>query len=91
MMRINLGLATSAVVAFALCGSARAGDLFISTGPPNDQMAMASRPSGNGKIEIETGDDLILQQRSQITNVSFSGLLTGGATTANISQVFVEI
>ena len=69
----------------------RAGDLFISTGDPDGKMAMASRPSGNGKIETETADDFILGQTSQITNVSFTGLLTGGATSADISQVVVEI
>src|SRR5262249_23637419 len=67
------------------------GDLFISTGAPDGLMATATRPSGNGKIEIETGDDFFLSSNSTITNVSFTGLLTGGATTANISQVVVEI
>ena len=64
--------------------SARCGDLFISTGDPGGLMAMATRPSGNGKIEIESADDFILTQRSAITNVTFTGLLTGGATAADI-------
>ena len=75
----------------ALAVQTRAGDLFISTGDPDGLMAMASRPSGNGKIETESADDFILSQTSQITNVSFTGLLTGGATSADISQVVVEI
>ena len=45
---------------------------------------MATGPSGNGKIEIESADDFILTQRSAITNVTFTGLLTGGATAADI-------
>jgi len=75
----------------SLVAQTRAGDLFISTGGPDGLMAMATRPSGNGKIEIETGDDFVLSQTSQITNVSFTGLITGGFTSADISQVVVEI
>jgi hypothetical protein len=69
----------------------RIANLTLSTGDPDGLMATATRPSGNGKIEIETGDDFVLNQEAVITNVSFTGLLTGGATTANISQVVVEI
>jgi hypothetical protein len=66
--------------------------VFISTGDPDGLMAMATRPAGNGKIEIETGDDFILNQQSQITNVSFTGLLTGSnVSIADINQVVVEI
>ena len=54
-------------------------------------MAMATRPAGNGKIEIETGDDFVLTQTSSISGVTFTGLLSGGATAADISQVVVEI
>jgi hypothetical protein len=87
-----LRLAGAVLVAGALCGPARAGDLFISTGDPDGKMATATRPSGNGKIEIETGDDFILGIKSQITNVSFTGLLTGtNVSTSDISQVVVEI
>jgi hypothetical protein len=93
MMRARIRHAAAAVVAAAswLCGPARASDLLISTGAPDGLIATATRPSGNGKIEIETGDDFILSQNSKITDVSFTGLLTGGATIGNISQVVVEI
>jgi len=91
-MRAKLWLTGAALMACAFCGPASAGDLFISTGDPDGKMAMATRPSGNGKIEIETGDDFILKENSQITNVSFTGLLTGtNVSTANISQIVVEI
>jgi len=91
-MRAKIWLTGVALIACALCGPASAGDLFISTGDPDGLMAMATRPSGNGKIEIETGDDFVLNENSRITNVSFTGLLTGtNVTTANISQVVVEI
>jgi hypothetical protein len=91
-MRARLNLASAALVACALCAPARADVLFISTGDPDGKMAMATRPSGNGKIEIETGDDFILSQHSRITNVSFTGLLAGtNVSTSDISQVVVEI
>lgn len=90
-MRAELRLASVALIACALGGQAR-GDFLISTGDPDGLMAMASRPSGNGKIEIETGDDFVLSQNSQITHVTFTGLLTGQNVSANnISQVVVEI
>lgn len=75
----------------AIACQARAGDLTISTGNPDGLMAMASRPAGNGKGEIETGDDFLLTQTSRIDSISFTGLLTGGATVADISQIVVEI
>ena len=90
-MRLRTLAAVSLLILVGLGTSARCGDLTISTGPANNLMAMATRPPSNGKIEIEAGDDFILSERSQITNVSFTGLLTGGATTNDISQVVVEI
>src|SRR4051812_13131162 len=83
----------SAMTALILSASTAFADgLFMSTGDPDGKMAMATRPSGNGKIEIETGDDFLLSQNSQITNISFTGLLTGSSVTAsNISQIVVEI
>jgi hypothetical protein len=64
---------------------------FFSTGDPDGKMATASRPASAGKIEIESADDFVLSSKTQITGATFTGLLTGGATTANISQVIVEI
>jgi hypothetical protein len=90
-MRLKVALVVPLLVLGTLASPARCGDVFISTGDPDGLMATATRPSGNGKIEIETGDDFILGKSSFITNVLFTGLLTGGATSADISQVVVEI
>ena len=47
--------------ACAAAGPARAGStFFFSTGDPDGKMAMASRPSSAGKIEIESADDFVL-------------------------------
>jgi hypothetical protein len=90
-MKLRIALAVALLITGVLVAPARCGELFISTGDPDGKMAMATRPSGNGKIEVETGDDFILNAPSLINTVSFTGLLTGGATTSDISQVVVEI
>ena len=70
---------------------AAATPFFFSTGDPDAKMATASRPSTSGKFEIESADDFVLTQPTSITNATFTGLLTGGATVADIGQVVVEI
>ena len=44
-----------------------------------------------GKFEIESADDFVLTGATSITKATFTGLLTGGATPANIGEVRVEI
>jgi hypothetical protein len=79
------------VLSSVLASPARA-DLFtFSTGDPNSLIATASRPSSAGKIEIESADDFIASSSVSINHATFTGLLTSGATTANIGQVIVEI
>jgi hypothetical protein len=73
-----------------LTAPVRATPLF-STGDPDGRMATASRPESAGKIEIESADDFVLTGPTSITSATFTGLLTGGATTANIGEVRVEI
>ena len=60
----------------------------FTTGTPDGQMAMASRPSSPGKIEIEAADDFILNSPTAINHATFTGLLPAGA---NILNVRVEI
>jgi PEP-CTERM motif len=70
---------------------AAATPFFFSTGDPDAKMATASRPSSAGKFEIESADDFGLVAPTKITSGTFTGLLTGGATVADIGQVRVEI
>jgi hypothetical protein len=70
---------------------AAATPFFFSTGDPDAKMATASRPSTSGKFEIESADDFALTQSTSLTHATFTGLLTGGATVADIGQVVVEI
>lgn len=63
---------------------------FFTTGDPDGLMAMASRPSSAGKIEIEAADDFVLTAPTRITNATFTGLLVGG-TLADVDALRVEI
>jgi hypothetical protein len=81
-----------AVVAMPLPAMADA--FSFSTGSPDGLMATATRPDTPGtpgKFEIESADDFALTAQTSITGATFTGLLTGGSTTANIGQVVVEI
>ena len=81
----------SASLAILAVSPAYADPFFFSTGNPDGLIATASRPDSPGRPEIESGDDFVLTQNTHITGASFTGLLTGGASLASISQVVVEI
>jgi hypothetical protein len=82
-----------AVTAMAVAGTTPAlGGLFtFSTGNPDGLMGTASRPGGAGILEIESADDFITTATTSITGATFTGLFTGGATSANIGSIDVEI
>ena len=64
---------------------------FFSTGNVTNSIAIASRPDAGGKFEIEGADDFVTTGTTFITGASFTGLLTNGATAANVGEVRVEI
>jgi hypothetical protein len=72
--------------------SANADTFSFNTGAVTNSMAAASRPDSPGKFEIESADDFVTTAaQTSITSATFTGLLTGGATTANIGSVTVQI
>jgi hypothetical protein len=81
----------TASLAILAVSPACADPFFFSTGDPDGKIATASRPDSPGRPEIESADDFVLTQNTDITGGSFTGLLTGGATLASISEVVVEI
>jgi hypothetical protein len=85
--------ALGAAVATGLLSAtpAAADPVFFSTGNVTNSVATASRPESSGKFEIESADDFVLTSPTSITSATFTGLLTGGATPANIGGVVVEI
>jgi hypothetical protein len=82
-----------AFILSAICwvGPANADSFFFSAGLPDGRMASASRPDSPGKIEIESADDFVTTAPTTLTSATFTGLLTGGATIANVTGVTVEI
>jgi hypothetical protein len=86
------------VAAAAACASAfiapprvSAAPFFFNTGDPDGKMATLTQPGTLGKLETESADDFILGSETLINHATFTGLLTGGATLANIGEVRVEI
>jgi hypothetical protein len=66
---------------------------LFSTGTPDGKVATISEPPNahDGQVEFETADDFILNTETVIQHASFTGLLTGGATRADVSDVFLTI
>jgi hypothetical protein len=105
IMKLSIKLSAPLVAAAAFFGSALSASLVVhsanadifsfNTGPVTNSMASASRPESSGpvpKFEIESADDFVTTgTQTSITSATFTGLLTGGATTANVGTVTVEI
>jgi hypothetical protein len=78
-----LGLATPAAAAEQA--------FFFSTGSPDGKIATLSRTASSGKLETETADDFVTTHATDITSATFTGLIVGGATIADVSQVEIEL
>jgi hypothetical protein len=63
----------------------------FSTGNPDGLIATLSRPASPGKLETETADDFLTTTPVSITSATFTGLLVGGATPANINDIEIEL
>jgi hypothetical protein len=70
---------------------AGANTFSFSTGDPDGKIATLSRTASAGKLETETADDFITTAPTSITSATFTGLLIGGATTANVNNVEIEL
>ena len=74
-----------------LATPAQADPFFFSTGNPDGLIATLSRPASPGKLETETADDFVTTAPTVITSATFTGLLVGGATPANVNNVEIEL
>jgi hypothetical protein len=65
----------------------------FSTGVPDGQIATISEPASarTNHVEYESADDFALNTETKINAATFTGLLTGGATPKDVSNVVVEI
>lgn len=79
----TIGLLTLASISLA--------DVIVSTGSPDGLLASASRPSSAGKIEVETGDDFILNATGSITGATFYGLIPSNAPLTDLQDIHIEI
>jgi hypothetical protein len=85
-MKVLLG----SFLALTMIGSAFA-QRVINSGSVDGLMAVGSRPGISPKIEIEAADDFVLNGFFNAYHATFTGILTGAATVANIGVVNVEI
>src|SRR5215472_5146861 len=90
MTFVNSAIAMALVSALA-CVPAGADPFVFSTGNPDGKIATLSRTASAGKLETETADDFVTTQQTLINSATFTGLLVGGATTANIHNVEIEL
>lgn len=65
---------------------------FFSTGNPDGKIATLSRTASPGKLETETADDFVTTAtQTFINSATFTGLIVGGATPADVSDVEIEL
>jgi hypothetical protein len=70
---------------------ASAASFSFSAGNPDGRLGALSRPESAGEVETETADDFILTDTTVIKGATITGLLTSGATPADIDNVEVEV
>jgi hypothetical protein len=91
-MRTGIRLLAVLGLALALPARASADQILFSTGDPDGKIATLSRTASTGKLETETADDFQTTAPStSINSATFTGLLVGGATTANVRDVEIEL
>jgi hypothetical protein len=66
---------------------------FFSTGLPDGKVATITEPANahNSDVEFESADDFALTSETALQHATFTGLLTGGATPRDVSNLVVEI
>ena len=70
---------------------ASAASFSFSSGNPDGRLGALSRPESAGEVETETPIVFILANSTVIKSATISGLLTSGATPADIGNVEVEL
>lgn len=92
MMRQIHFMTLALLVALSFAHPIHADPFFFSTGNPDGKMATLSRTASSGKLETETADDFVTTAPlTTITNATFTGLLVGGATPADVRNVEIEL
>jgi hypothetical protein len=90
-MRERVVLIAALGLGALLAGSA-SGSVIYNNLTPNNQIAIAARPSLPGSFEIEAGDDFVATSSVSITSASFVGLeVPGTGGVPAVQDVVVEI
>jgi hypothetical protein len=87
---LSLALAVLAV-AVGPAPHAAADPFFFSTGNPDGKIATLARIASPGKLETETADDFVTRGPTLIQSATFTGLIVGGATTADVKNVAIDL
>jgi hypothetical protein len=87
---LSLGLALVAV-AVGPAQPVAADPFYFSTGNPDGKIATLARQASPGKLETETADDFVTTAPTAIQRATFTGLLIGGATPADVKNVEIEL
>jgi hypothetical protein len=74
-----------------LATPAFAASFSFSAGNPDGRLGALSSPESAGQAETETADDFILTDTTVIKGATIVGVLTNGATPADIGNVEVEV
>ena len=69
----------------------KADTVVYASDDPDGAMAVGTRPPATGQVEIEAGDDFILDSETLITSATFKGLIPTAAGVGDVAQVVVEI
>ncbi|WP_445368331.1 PEP-CTERM sorting domain-containing protein [Methylomonas sp. BW4-1] len=77
-------------VSTLFAANADAAAFSFSTGGPDYRIATGAQAGGTSR-EIESADDFVLTQHTQLNQATFTGLLANGATLSDIANVNVEI
>jgi len=77
-------------VSTLFAANADAAAFSFSTGGPDYRIATGAQAGGTSQ-EIESADDFVLTQHTQLNQATFTGLLANGATLGDIANVNVEI
>ncbi|QSB00312.1 PEP-CTERM sorting domain-containing protein [Methylomonas sp. EFPC1] len=77
-------------VSTLFAANADASAFSFSTGGPDYRIATGAQAGGTSR-EIESADDFVLTQHTQLNQATFTGLLANGATLSDIANVNVEI
>jgi len=80
-----------AAAGFCSQAAAQGPHVVVNTGNPDGKLGALSRSASANKVETETADDFFLNQTTVLTGATITGLLTNGATVANLQNVEVEI